>query len=320
MRRKDLALALLVVGIWGLNFTVIKLGLGGMPPMLLVSLRFTFTVLPAIFFVKRPRLPWIYVLAYGMTAGAGQYTADIYALKLGMPAGLASVILQSQLFFTLILAAAFLKEGIRKREVAGMFLGVLGLILMGLPGNLGPIPLPALLLMILAAIFWAASNIVVRKGSQLLAQRGEKGDGLSLVVYGSLFALPLFYLGALAIEGPEALGAALLNLTPGYLYSVIHLAAFGTLFGFAAWNKLLSRYPAGKVASISLLVPGTGLLGGWLVMGEVLSLLQVLGIGLILAGLVLAHFGLPGRGTGSWVRKPVLKDKENTEEIIKEEA
>ena len=108
MKKRDLMLALLVVIVWGANFTVIKLGLAGLPPMLLVALRYTFAAVPAIFFVKRPDISWKYILAYGMAVGVGQFSCLFYAMNIGMPAGTSSVILQSQVFFTLIFAAVLL--------------------------------------------------------------------------------------------------------------------------------------------------------------------------------------------------------------------
>lgn len=312
MRKKDLALALLVVILWGSNFTVIKLGLNGLEPMLLVALRFTFSALPAVFFVKAPKTRWYYVLAYGLTAGVGQYACDIYALKLGMPAGIASVILQSQLFFTLGFGLLFLKERIRGRQIGGMILSGFGLFLIG--GNLGSttikgIPPISFVLMVMAAIFWGLSNIVVRKASRLAVSEGQKLNPLSLVVWASLIPILPFFALAMLLESPESVGTALATLKLPYLGIVLHLALLGTLFGFSSWNRLLARYPAGRVASLSLLVPVSGLLTAWLVIGERLDAYQAVGILVVIAGLLLAHFGIPGL-TQRFGKVPINESKE----------
>jgi len=127
MKKRDLMLALLVVVVWGANFTVIKLGLAGLPPMLLVALRYTFAAVPAIFFVKRPEIGWKYIFAYGMAVGVGQFSCLFYAMNIGMPAGTSSVILQAQAFFTLIFAAVLLKEPLRIFHTLGLLIAAVGL-------------------------------------------------------------------------------------------------------------------------------------------------------------------------------------------------
>ena len=98
MSKKDLILTLLVAIIWGANFTVIKLGLEGVPSLLLVAIRFALTAFPAVFFLQRPNVPWSYWLAYGLFAGVGQFGCLFYAMEIGMPAGIASIVIQSQVF------------------------------------------------------------------------------------------------------------------------------------------------------------------------------------------------------------------------------
>lgn len=294
MNRRDLTLALLVVTVWGANFTVIKLGLSGIPPMLLVALRYTFAAIPAIAFVKRPAVGWRYIVAYGMTVGVGQFACLFYAMNIGMPAGVASVVLQSQAFFTLLFAAILLKETLKGMQVIGLLTAGLGLYFIG--GNVGSnrlssIPLGPFLLTLLGAAFWGISNIIVRYASKQSESCGEKLDMLSLVVWSSLVPpLPLMAF-AMMLDTPKTLLNAVINLNVLSVFAVLYLAFCATLFGFYTWSMLLAKYPAGKVAPLSLLVPITGLITSQIVLGEQLSKMQWLGGIVILLGLIISNFG-----------------------------
>lgn len=294
MRRKDLILALLVVTVWGANFTVIKLGLAGVPSMLLVALRYTFTALPAIAFIKRPNVEWYYCLAYGLTVGVGQFACLFYAMEIGMPAGIASVVMQSQAFFTLLLGVVFLREVMRQEQVVGLVVASVGLYLVGSNSGvdaLTSIPPAALILTAAGAAFWGLSNIIVRLAADRAASRGEQLNGLSLLVWSSLVPpLPLLAL-ALMLNTPETLWRALSSLNAQSIFAVVYLVVGATLFGFGAWSNLLSKYPASKVAPLSLLVPVTGLITAQIVLAEQLTKVQWLGGLVILFGLAIANFG-----------------------------
>lgn len=294
MKRRDLILALLVVIVWGANFTVIKLGLAGLPPMLLVALRYTFAAVPAIFFVKRPDIGWKYIIAYGMAVGVGQFSCLFYAMNIGMPAGTSSVILQSQVFFTLIFAAVLLKEHLRIFHALGVIISAIGLFFIS--GNIGSgqmssLPLGALFLTLLAAAFWGISNIIVRFASKQAAAQGKTIDMFGLVVWSSLVPpLPLFIF-ALILDTPETLLNIVLGLSGQSIFAILYLSFLATLFGFGLWSFLLSKYPAGKVAPLSLLVPITGLITARTVLGEQLMPIQWLGCGIIILGLIISNFG-----------------------------
>ena len=294
MKRRDLILALLVVIVWGANFTVIKLGLAGLPPMLLVALRYTFAAVPAIFFVKRPDIGWKYIIAYGMAVGVGQFSCLFYAMNIGMPAGTSSVILQSQVFFTLIFAAVLLKEPLRIFHALGVIISAIGLFFIS--GNIGSaqmssLTLGALFLTLLAAAFWGISNIIVRFASKQAAAQGKTIDMFGLVVWSSLVPpLPLFIF-ALILDSPETLLNIVLGLSGQSIFAILYLSFLATLFGFGLWSFLLSKYPAGKVAPLSLLVPITGLITARTVLGEQLMPIQWLGCGIIILGLITSNFG-----------------------------
>ena len=295
MKKRDLILALLVVIVWGANFTVIKLGLAGLPPMLLVALRYTFAAIPAIFFVKRPDISWKYVFAYGMAVGVGQFSCLFYAMNIGMPAGTSSVILQAQAFFTLIFAAVLLKEPLRIFHTLGLLIAAIGLLFIS--GHLGgtsevsSLPLGALFLTLLAAAFWGISNVIVRFASKQASAQGKTLDMFALVVWSCLVPpLPLFIF-ALILDTPETLLHIVLNLSGQSIFAILYLSFLATLIGFGLWSLLLSKYPAGKVAPLSLLVPVTGLVTAQIVLGEHLMPIQWLGCGIIILGLIISNFG-----------------------------
>lgn len=295
MNGKDLALALLVVTIWGTSFTAIKLGLGGVPPLLLAALRFAFAALPAIFFVRRPSVNPRYWIAYGLTVGVGQFGCLFYAMYIGMPAGVASVVLQSQAFFTILLAAMLLREQVSGSQLAGLGIAAIGLYFVGYRNgitNIHAIPPAALLLTLASAAFWGISNIVVNKAAASAFSKGERLNMFSLVVWSSLIPpVPLFLL-ALALDKPGTVFGAIAALNGVSLFSVLYLAIVATLFGFGTWSKLLSRHPANKVAPLSLLVPVTGLLTARAVLGEQLSLSQWGGCLAVIIGLLVSAYGV----------------------------
>lgn len=286
---RDVLLAVLIAAVWGANFTVIKIGLAGVPPMLLASLRYLAAAVPAVFFVPRPKAPACLWVVYGLTVGVGQFGALFWAMDRGMPAGLASVVLQSQAFFTLLFAAALLKERIRPPELAGIAVSSAGLVAIALSVSQGAtnIPASALLLSLGAAAFWGVSNIVVRRAVEAAEREGASLDMVSLVVWSSLVPpIPLLLL-ALLLHSPATVARALAEIEAASLFAIAYIAYGSTLLGYGGWSALLGRHPASKVAPYSLLVPVTGLMTAGVVLGEQLTLTQWIGSGCIVAGLVL---------------------------------
>lgn len=293
MERKDFALAFLVVTIWGGNLIVIKLGLNDVPPMLLAALRYIFTALPAIAFIKPPRLEWRYTIAYGMTIGFGQFSCLFYAMYIGMPAGLSSILLQTQAFFTIFFAAFFFGEKLEARQMIGLATALLGLFLIGgikSPAGIPPVSFTAFALTMAAAAFWGLSNIVVRLAAKHTASRGEKLNTLSLVAWSSLVPpLPLLGLAVL-MDTPRELIGAVTHMNRVSLFAILYLAYLGTIFGSSRWSGLLAKYPVGKVAPFSLLTPLTSLVMARFILGEELSLHQYLGSMVVLLGLCIVNF------------------------------
>jgi O-acetylserine/cysteine efflux transporter len=275
---KDLLLALVVVIAWGVNFVVIKVGLHDMPPMLLGALRFTLAAFPAVFFVRRPQLPLRWLLAYGLTISFGQFAFLFSAMYVGMPAGLASLVLQAQAFFTLGLASVFLHERFRLQNVVGLLAATAGLALIGLQGG-HSMTTAGFVLTLCAAGSWALGNIVTK--------RLGKVDLVGLVVWASLIPpLPFFAL-SYAFEGPQRIAAAFSAINASSVFAVVYLAFVATLLGYSLWSRLISRYPASQVAPFSLLVPIIGLASASLLLGEQLGAAQLAGAAFVMMGLVI---------------------------------
>ncbi|QTN46457.1 EamA family transporter [Ectopseudomonas mendocina] len=289
MTPKDLLLALLVIVVWGLNFVVIKVGLHGMPPMLMGALRFLLAAFPAILFVRRPQVPLRWMLAYGMTISLGQFAFLFYAMYVGMPAGLASLVLQSQAFFTLFFAALFLGERLRGSNLFGLLVAASGLVLIGLQGGQA-MTLAGFALTIAAASMWALGNVVTRKLGKV--------NLVGLVVWGSLIPPLPFLALSLWLEGPELISQSLRTLGLDSMLVLAYLAFGATILGYGLWSRLLSRYPASQVAPFSLLVPVVGISSSALLLGERLGALQMVGAALVMAGLLINVWG--GRLLDSW--------------------
>ncbi len=294
MKRKDSIFALLVILIWGANFTVIKLGLDGVPSMLLVVLRYAITSL-AVFFVKKPNTEWKYIILYGLSVGVGQFSCLFYAMEIGMPASLASILLQLQAFISPFLALLFLKQKIKTKQLIGFIIGAVGLFIIGLGSGtkgVSAIPISALFLTICAPFFWSLANIIAIVASEKASSKDEKLDMLGLVVWSSLVPpIPMLII-ALIVDTPQTLLNAVINLNAMSIFSVLYLSLGATLFGYGMWNVLIAKYTISKIAPLSLLVPITGLITARIVLAEQLSKMQWIGVAIILTGLILTSLSL----------------------------
>jgi len=290
MSVKDMLLALCVVVAWGVNFVVIKLGLQGMPPFLLAGLRFTLVAFPAIFFVRRPPIPLRWLVVYGMTISFGQFAFLFLAIKLGMPAGLASLVLQAQAFFTLLLGALLLAEKLRWNHIVGIIIATLGMFMLATAGMEGQtsagITLTTMMLTLSAALSWGLGNITNK-----IIMRNRSVPIMSLVVWSALVPIIPFFACSLLFDGQAAIVNSLLHIGLQTVLALIYLAFVATIVGYAIWGNLLSRYETWRVAPLSLLVPVVGLMTAVLVLDERLSGQQMLGAGVIILGLLVNVFG-----------------------------
>ena len=256
MTRKDGLLALLVVVVWGLNFVVIKLGLHNMPPLMLAGLRFMLVAFPALLFVSRPAIPLRLLLGYGLTISFGQFAFLFCAIGLGMPAGLASLVLQAQAFFTIILGAFVFGERLQGKQLAGIALAIFGVLVL-VEGSLGGehVPLVGFMLTLAAALSWACGNIFNKK----IMSHAARPPIMSLVVWSALIPVLPFMLASWLIDGPQTMLASLQHIDLLTILSLLYLAFIATIVGYGIWGSLLGRYETWRVAPLSLLVPVFGL-------------------------------------------------------------
>lgn len=291
MSRKDGFLALLVVVAWGLNFVVIKVGLHHMPPLLLAGLRFLLVAFPAIFFVARPKVPLALLLGYGLTISFGQFAFLFCAIKFGMPAGLASLVLQAQAFFTMALGAFVFGERFQRKQLAGITLAIIGvLVLIEASLNGQHIAMSGFMLTLAAAFSWACGNIFNKK----IMQHSPRPAVMSLVVWSAL--IPIL-LSSLLLEGADHITQSLITIDMTTILSLLYLAFVATILGYGIWGALLGRYETWRVAPLSLLVPVVGLASAAVLLGETLTGMQLAGAVLIMAGLYINVFGFRVRRT-----------------------
>ncbi|MHB0921246.1 MAG: O-acetylserine/cysteine exporter [Thiomonas sp. 13-66-29] len=281
MRPRHALLALLVVMIWGFNFVVIEIGLQGLPPLLFTSLRFFFAAVPLVFFVSRPATDWRLLVGWGLAQFAVQFALLFVGMKLGMPAGLSSLVIQLQAFFTIGLAWWLMGEHARPMQLlgAGIALAGMGIVAWHLdtPGTL-----VGLLLVIGAAMSWATANILTKRIGAV--------EPLALVAWGSLVAVPPLLLVSAVVEGPHAMLAAVQAMNLKSWLTVLFQSYPNTLLGFGVWSMLMRRYPAAQVAPFSLLVPVAGMVSAALVLHEALEPWKIMAGLLVLGGLALNQF------------------------------
>jgi O-acetylserine/cysteine efflux transporter len=299
--RLDYLKALAVVLIWGLNFVVMKVGLPGLGPMLLGALRFAVASMPFVLWVRRPNVPWRFGLLYGLVQGVGQFGLLFTGIALGMTAGMASVVMQAQAFFTLLLAAPLLGERALPHQGLGLLLAAVGLGLLAAAHGTQPgqMTLIGFFFTLAAALMWASSNLVVRFMGRVSAHY----DPFAFIVWTSLVPIAPFLALAVWVDGLPATLQTLSQLGLRPLLAVAFLALFATLLAYTLWTGLLKRFSAGRVAPFSLLVPVVGLLAAYLAFGEQPVPLQWLGTSVVLLGLAVNQLGGRWRpGVDSGVR------------------
>jgi O-acetylserine/cysteine efflux transporter len=275
---RHLLLALAVVAVWGTNFVVIKLALAQLPPLLLATLRFSFALLPAVFFLKRPAVAWRTLATYGVFIGAGQFALLFIAMNGHISPGLASLVVQTQVFFTIGMAMRSAGERVQPVQWAALMLSAAGLVTIAVHTDGSTTPL-GLAITLLAAFCWACGNRASRRAGRI--------DMLAYVVWASAFAIPPLLLLSLVIEGPARIAASLAAADAVAWAAVLWQALGNTLFGYAAWGWLLGRHPAATITPMALLVPVFGMASSLWWLGEPLPGWKLAAAALVLGGLAL---------------------------------
>ena len=279
-----LLLALSVVGIWGSNFVVIKIGLEAWPPTLFTALRFLGAAFPLLLFVRRPAVSWPQLAALGLL-GALQFGLMFWALGRDIAPGLASLVIQVQAFFTIGLAMWLGGERPRPVQGAALALALAGIVLIATHSEDGPAaagmtmaatPL-GLAMVIAAALAWSGTNLVARSVG--------RADMLGVMVWSSALGGSAAALASLWIDGPAVIAGALQHAGGQGWAAVAWQAVGNTLFGYGVWNWLMARHPAATVAPIALLVPVFGMSASALLLGETMPAWKLGATALVLAGL-----------------------------------
>lgn len=294
MRPRDLAIAVAVAAVWGVNFVVIETGLDHFPPLLFNALRFTLAAFPAVFFAGRPRVPWRWIVAVGLILGVTKFSLLFAGMAAGMPAGLSSLVLQSQAIFTMLFAVLLLRERPRRIQVAGLVVAAagIGLVATRMGGNV-----PAFLLVIGAAVAWGLANVATR--------RAAPADSLRFMIWVSAVACGPLMLLTLAVEGPSVDVAALRAIDLPAIGALAYVALVSTLAAFAGWGSLLRRYGASTVAPFSMLVPFFGIASAAVFLHERVYAVDVIGGGLVVGGILLGLIRLPARGSAHPPAEPI---------------
>ncbi|WP_201583415.1 EamA family transporter [Psychrobacter jeotgali] len=301
-----IALAVLVAFIWGVNFTFIAWALESFPPLMLTAMRFFFTAVPLVLFLKPPKFNRT-LFIYAIGTFVLQYAFVFTAMHLGASAGLTALLLQMQIFITVLLAYVLLGETVSHKQIIGMVVGVLGLGVIAL--NLGgDMPLVGFVCILIAAIGWSFGNIASKQASKPSNRDTTQQDAgatpvspahsknktaalsaLALVVWGGLIACVILTLSSLIFETDAWQLATFTQASSKSWLSLGFIVYISTLIGFGLWAHLLAQNTASKVMPFALLVPVFGMATSVLLTGEVVTWWKMLAMVLILSGLILAN-------------------------------
>ena len=283
MLLKDKLAAFAVVFIWGINFYFMKVGISEISPMILGCLRYILVLLPALFFIRIPQVGWKWLLLYGLISNFSQFAFMFSAIATGMPTGLVALVVQSQAFFTVIIATFFLKENASWNQWLAIVIASFGLGLIALGQQHSHVPLIGLLLVLCSAFSWACGNIVVKRMGAV--------HPVGLVVWGNLLTPVWFLLLAIQNTGWKGVIADWNALTWKGFVAAAFLAYFATIVGYGLWIYLLTRYPAAKISQLSLWVPVISMIFAYLVLDEHLNSWQWLGSAVVMLGLMVHLLG-----------------------------
>lgn len=274
MRRADVVLGVLVAIIWGANFVVADQAVVSVPPLLLVALRYLVVAVAFLPFTRRGGLPWRYIAAVGALYGVVQFSGLFLGLRIGVGAGVAATVIQSQALFTIVLARVFLKESFGRLQWTGLVVSGIGLALIALSGG-GAAPLGGVLCVLLGAAGWAGSNIVLKKAGKISAW--------TMTVWQSVAVIPPMVLISGLFETGQRSAVTGMSFTTAA--AILYIALLATGFGNYAWYRLIQRVGPSRTAPFSLLVPVVGLLTSWIVLHQTLTAQQLAGVVLSLIGL-----------------------------------
>ncbi len=272
-----LALALAVVAVWGSNFVVIKVALDHLPPLLFASLRFFFVAFPAVFFFKRPNVAWSRLATYGILIGLGQFGILYIAMNGQIAPGLASLLMQTQVFFTIGLSMVLSGERVKAFQVIALLIAAAGIGVIMAHADASTVTPLGLVLTFIASMSWAGGNIT--------AKRDPGADMLAYVCWASLFSIPPLVILSLTLEGWPAMVHAVRVADAATWAAVAWQSVGNSLFGYSVWGWLLARHPAATITPMALLVPVFGMITANLMLGEAMPVWKLTAAGLVMLGL-----------------------------------
>ena len=272
------AAALLVTFIWGTNFVLLRYALDELAPFTLAALRFLFVAFPLVFFLPKPKTAWKYIVGYGLLIGVGQFGLLFWAMQEDITPGVASLLIQLQVFFTVLLTVLNLKESVSRLQLVAMTIAFLGLLAVVLNTNEATTAVGVIIVLI-AALSWASGNIVVKHVGEV--------DAFAFLAWSSLCSIPPLAFLAIYQTGLTEVVSSMANASWFAWATVLWQSIGNMLIGYGVWNILLNRYPAASVAPWALLVPVFGMTTSWLWLDEAMLWWKLLAMMLIVAGLAL---------------------------------
>ncbi|MCG9725197.1 EamA family transporter [Vibrio brasiliensis] len=296
MKRNDLLLAIAVMAIWGFNFSMIKMGVTNVHPLLATAARFALAVMPAIFFIARPNVQWRYLVSYGLVFGVGIWGMASWSITAGLSSGISSVLLSTNVIIGMIVGVWVFKEQASTRKITGAVLAMVALLVLVM-STTGNVTLAGVVLIMIAACSWTLMGVIVKASKTTQA--------FAFNVWGMLFAPIPLVLFATALHGEQILWSALDNWDWSTTVAVLFQAYPTTLFGYWVWNRTLIKYPLSTAAPLTLLVPVFALISGYFMYDEVLSVAQVVASGLFLVGI-----GLIVKPAKAKVEQPIIAERD----------
>lgn len=294
MNLRDIFLTVLLTAIWGFNFIPVRYGLLHMPTLTFTALRFVVTIFPLIFFVKKPAVSWRKLAAFGLTMFAGQFWFTFYGIHAGMSAGLAALVMQTQAFFTIGLAALLFRDKPQWFQMLGALISAMGIAMVGLHVG-GEVTIIGLCSEIMAALCWSCGNLILKSIGKV--------DLLGLIVWGNLFACVAMLPAAIGLDGIDVIQQALVNMDLRQIAAVLYISFIAAVAGHLIWSRMITRYHVAAVAPFGLLVPAFAMLSAAVFMGEEYPFWKLEASALILSGLAVNQFG--GKIV-SYLKKPRL--------------
>lgn len=296
MKRNDLLLAIAVMAIWGFNFSMIKMGVTNVHPLLATAARFALAVMPAIFFIARPNVQWRYLVSYGLVFGVGIWGMASWSITAGLSSGISSVLLSTNVIIGMIVGVWVFKEQASTRKITGAVLAMVALLVLVM-STTGNVTLAGVVLIMIAACSWTLMGVIVKASKTTQA--------FAFNVWGMLFAPIPLVLFATALHGEQILWSALDNWDWSTTVAVLFQAYPTTLFGYWVWNRTLIKYPLSTAAPLTLLVPVFALISGYFMYDEMLSVAQVVASGLFLVGI-----GLIVKPAKAKVEQPIIAERD----------